>query len=138
MAQKLRTNEEKAVVEMREKEGVGLDYDSTDLFTRIEILSRYSTYVILAAEESYGYLPVDLVRDKDGNASALAIAELFAFLKSSKITAFDYLDTIYRKYGYHAEKTENIYFEGAKEKKPLIASPKLTEKILPTKFLISP
>ena len=119
MAQKLRKNEEKAVVEMREKEGVGLDYDSTDLFTRIEILSRYSTYVILAAEESYGYLPVDLVRDKDGNASALAIAELFAFLKSSKITAFDYLDTIYRKYGYHAEKTENIYFEGAKGKETI-------------------
>ena len=54
-----------------------------------------------------------MVRDKDGNAAALAIAELFSFIKSSKSTAFDFLDSMYRKYGYHAEKTENIYFEGA-------------------------
>ncbi|MDG1138602.1 MAG: phospho-sugar mutase [Opitutales bacterium] len=113
MSQKLRKYEEQATIEIKEREGLGLDYDNTDLFARIDILSRYSRYVLLAAEESYGYLPVDLVRDKDGNASALAIAELFAFLNSSKSTAFDFLDSLYLKYGYHAEKTENIYFEGA-------------------------
>ena len=113
MAKKLKKYEEKATYEIKQKEGLGLDYDNTDLFTRIEILSKYSTCVALAAEESYGYLPVDLVRDKDGNAAALAIAELFSFIKSSKSTAFDFLDSMYRKYGYHAEKTENIYFEGA-------------------------
>jgi len=113
MAQKLRKYEEQATAEIKEKEGLGLDYDNTDLFTRIDVLSRYSKYAFLAAEESYGYLPVDLIRDKDGNASALAISELFAFLKSSNSTAVDFLDSIYLKYGYHAEKTENIYFEGA-------------------------
>jgi phosphoglucomutase len=112
MAQKLRKYEEQATAEIKEKEGLGLDYDNTDLFTRIDVLSRYSKYAFLAAEESYGYLPVDLIRDKDGNASALAISELFAFLKSSNSTAVDFLDSIYLKYGYHAEKTENIYFEG--------------------------
>ena len=81
--------------------------------TRIDILTRYSTYVILSAEESYGYLPLDIVRDKDGNASALAIAELFAFLKSSKTEPLQFLDNLYKKYGYHEEKTENLYFEGA-------------------------
>ena len=113
MAKKLRDYEEQATYEIKEKEGIGLDYDNTDLFTRIQILSRYSTYVLLAAEESYGYLPLDLVRDKDGNASALAIAELFSFLKASQLTAFEFLESLYQKYGYHAEKTENIYFEGA-------------------------
>jgi len=113
MAQKLRKYEEQATAEIKDKEGLGLDYDNTDLFTRIDILSRYSKYVTLAAEESYGYLPVDLIRDKDGNASALAIAELFSFLKSSNSTATDFLDSLYLKYGYHEEKTENIYFEGA-------------------------
>jgi phosphoglucomutase len=113
MAKKLRDYEEQATYEIKEKEGIGWDYDNTDLFTRIQILSRYSTYVLLAAEESYGYLPLDLVRDKDGNASALAIAELFSFLKASQSTAFEFLESLYQKYGYHAEKTENIYFEGA-------------------------
>ncbi len=113
MAKKLRKYEEDASLEMKEKEGVSLDYDDTELFTRIQILSKYSTYVALAAEESYGYLPLDLVRDKDGNASALSIAELFAFLKSIKSNADDFLNTIYLKHGYHLEKTENIYFEGA-------------------------
>ena len=79
----------------------------------MDILSRYSTCTVLAAEESYGYLPLDLVRDKDGNASSLAIAEAFAYMESTGTNPLKFLDTIYQKYGYHQEKTENIYFEGA-------------------------
>ena len=113
MAEKLGKYEDQALTELKEKEGLALDFDATDLFVRIDILTRYSTYVILGAEESYGYLPLDIVRDKDGNASALAIAELFGFLKSSKTEPLQFLDNLYKKYGYHEEKTENLYFEGA-------------------------
>jgi phosphoglucomutase len=113
MAKKLGKYENDALIELKEKEGLALDFDGTDLFARIDILTRYSTYVVLAAEESYGYLPLDVVRDKDGNASALAIAELFAFLNSTQSTPFDFLNSLYIKYGFHFEKTENLYFEGA-------------------------
>ena len=113
MAEKLGKYEDQALIELKEKEGLSLDFDATDLFVRIDILTRYSTYVILGTEESYGYLPLDIVRDKDGNASALAIAELFAFLKSSKTEPLQFLDNLYKKYGYHEEITENLYFEGA-------------------------
>ena len=113
MAKKMGKYEDEALIELKEKEGLSLDLDGTDLFARIDILTRYSTYVVLAAEESYGYLPLDVVRDKDGNASALAIAELFAFLKSTQSTPFDFLNSLYVKYGFHFEKTENLYFEGA-------------------------
>ena len=113
MAEKLGKYEDQALTELREQEGLSLDFDATDMFARVDILTRYSTYVILAAEESYGYLPLDTVRDKDGNASALAIAELFAHLKSIKMTPQTFLDNLYKKYGYHEEKTENLYFEGA-------------------------
>ena len=75
--------------------------------------------MILSAEESYGYLPLDIVRDKDGNASALAIAELFAFLKSTNTNPIQFLDSLYKKYGYHEEKTENLYFEGAEGSKTI-------------------
>ena len=118
MAQKIRKYEETASIRMLEEEGIGLDFDSTPLFTRIDILSRYSTCTVLAAEESYGYLPLDLVRDKDGNASSLAIAEAFAYTESINSNPIKYLDSIYQKYGFHFEKTENIYFEGAEEAKP--------------------
>ena len=113
MAEKLGKYEDQALIELKEKEGLSLDFDATDLFVRIDILTRYSTYVILGTEESYGYLPLDIVRNKDGNASALAIAELFAFLKSSKTEPLQFLDNLYKKYGYHEEITENLYFEGA-------------------------
>jgi len=113
MAQKMSKYEEDATLSIKEKEGIGLDYDQTDLFTRIDILSKYSRYVPLAAEESYGYLPLDLVRDKDGNASALAFAEVLAYLKSLSIKPVDFLEKLYLKYGFHYEKTENIFFEGA-------------------------
>jgi phosphoglucomutase len=96
MAEKLGKYEDQALIELKEKEGLSLDFDATDLFARIDILTRYSTFVILGAEESYGYLPLDIVRDKDGNASALAIAELFAFLKSSKTKPLDFLDNLYK------------------------------------------
>ena len=33
--------------------------------------------------------------------------------KSTSTTPFDFLDTLYKKYGFHFEKTENLYFEGA-------------------------
>ena len=113
MAQKMLKYEEQAQTRIQEEEGIGLDFDSTELFTRMDILSRYSTCTVLAAEESYGYLPLDLVRDKDGNASSLAIAEAFAYMGSTGTNPVKFLDTIYQKYGYHQEKTENIYFEGA-------------------------
>jgi phosphoglucomutase len=113
MAQKLNNYEERAALEIKEKEGIGICFDTTDLFTRIDILSRYSKYVVLAAEESYGYLPMDLVRDKDGNAASLAVAELLAYLNSLNVKPLDFLDKLYIKYGFHYEKTENIYFDGA-------------------------
>ena len=80
------------------------------------------------------------MRDKDGNASALAIAELFSFLKASNLTAFEFLESLYRKYGYHAEKTENIYFEGAEGSETIkkIAKSyreKSTEKIADIKII---
>jgi len=124
MAEKIGKYEDTAKLQMKEKEGLSIDFDDTELFSRMDILSRYSTCVILSGEESYGYLPFDLVRDKDGNASSLAVAEVFAYLKSIKKTPLEFLDSLYQKYGYHAEKTENIYFEGAQGSATIV---KLTE-----------
>ncbi|MFP6887448.1 MAG: phospho-sugar mutase [Opitutales bacterium] len=113
MAEKLADYEDAATAALREQEGISWEYGGTDFLTRAEILLRYSNFTVLAAEESHGYLPLDIVRDKDGNASALAFAEMLAHLNSIGSTPLDFLENLYGKYGYFEENTANFYFEGA-------------------------
>ena len=72
ISEKIGDYEDVATTALRENEGIAWDYDNTDFYTRAEILQRYSKFTVFAAEESFGYLPLDTVRDKDGNAAALA------------------------------------------------------------------
>lgn len=55
---------------------------------------------LFAAEESLGYLAGSFVRDKDASIAALLAAEMVSELKDQNKTMVDYLDEIYRKYGY--------------------------------------
>jgi len=48
------------------------------------------------------------LRDKDGVAATLIFAEFVAFLKSSGLTIGDYLNELYKRYGYFL--TNNSYF----------------------------
>ena len=113
MAEKLADYEDAATAALLEKEGISWEYETTDFHTRAEILLRYSNFTVFAAEESYGYLPLDIVRDKDGNASALALVEMLAHLNSIDSAPLEFLENLYRKHGYFEESTANFYFEGA-------------------------
>lgn len=72
------------------------------------------TFYVFGGEESYGYLHSDSVRDKDGNAAALMVVEMAAWVKAKGMTLPEYLDSIYRDYGYFRESLLNIVLEGAK------------------------
>jgi phosphoglucomutase len=96
-----------------EKEGMALDYDATDVWTRADLLLEYSTFFVFGGEESYGYLATDKVRDKDANAAAVMICELAAYLKALDMTFTGMLDSLYLQHGYYEEKQINIYYEGA-------------------------
>ena len=109
IASKMRGYEEKLVKAM----GPGFDYESTPFADRARLLQEYSTFYAFGTEESYGYLPNDFVRDKDGNAACLMFAELCAWVKSRGLTVPEYLDEIYLKYGFYLEGVINIYYEGA-------------------------
>ena len=113
MAEKLAEYEETATSALLDNEGLAWDYEETDQQTRISVLLKYSNYVVLAAEESFGYLPIDLVRDKDANAAALAFSELLAYLNSIGSSPLEFLSNLYQKYGYYEERTVNLIFEGA-------------------------
>jgi phosphoglucomutase len=106
---KMRGYEEKLTAAM----GPGFDYDGTPFTTRAALLQKHSTFYLFGTEESYGYLPNDFVRDKDGNAACLMFAELCAWVKSRGQTVPEYLDEVYLRCGFFLEGVINIYYEGA-------------------------
>ena len=106
---KIRTYEDKLVKAM----GPGFGYDATPFRERARLLQQHSTFYLFGTEESYGYLPNDSLRDKDGNSACLMFAEVAAWVKSRGLTVPEYLDEIYLKYGFFLEGVINIYYEGA-------------------------
>jgi len=112
IAAKMRGYEEKLTAAML-AEGIGLDYDGTPFEARAKLLQQHSTFYAFGSEESYGYLPNDFVRDKDGNAACLMFAEFCAAVKARGETVLDRLDALYRQHGYFTEGTINLYYEGA-------------------------
>ncbi len=98
---------------LRAAMGPGWDYDKTPFAERARLLQKHSTFYVFGTEESYGYLPNDFVRDKDGNAACLMFAELCAWVAGQGLTVPEYLDKLYLKYGFYLEDTINIYYEGA-------------------------
>ncbi|MCX7998022.1 MAG: phospho-sugar mutase, partial [Leptospiraceae bacterium] len=63
---------------------------------------------LFGGEESYGYLPVDFLRDKDSLSSALLLLEILV----DKKDLLAYLDEIYLKYGLFLESLKSINLEG--------------------------
>src|SRR5690606_39512673 len=68
---KIRGYEEQLKAALLAKSGIALDYDATPFASRAKLLQDHSTFYVFGCEESYGYLPNDSVRDKDGNAACL-------------------------------------------------------------------
>ncbi len=72
-------------------------------------------------EESFGYLIKPFVRDKDAIQSTALLAEVAAYYKDKGQTLYDGLQSIYKKYGYHEEKTISKYFNGLSGKDKMAA-----------------
>ena len=100
-----------------EQNGVHYEQTFTGFKFMAEKLSQYaaagSYHYLLAFEESYGYMTGDYVRDKDAVTASMLIAEMAAFYRGQGKTLLDALDALYEKYGYFAERTVNIYMDGA-------------------------
>ena len=73
----------------------------------------YSSFYVFGGEESYGYSGADFVRDKDGNGAVVMFCEVAAYAKSREQTVDELLDEIFATFGYFAEKTGSLVFEGA-------------------------
>ena len=75
--------------------------------------ARILLFLCFWGEESYGYSGADFVRDKDGNGAVIMFCEVAAYAKSRGQTVDQLLDEIYAEFGYFAEKTSSLVFEGA-------------------------
>lgn len=90
------------------------NYTSLSWRERAKAQLAAGTFFVVGGEESYGYLHSDSVRDKDANAAVLMVVEMAAWAKSKGMTLAEYLDSIYKDYGYYLESLLNIVLEGAK------------------------
>ena len=70
-----------------------------------------NTYLI-GFEESYGYLVGTHARDKDGVVATMLIAEMAAYYKTKGMSPYEALQSIYKKYGYYAERTVSFTMPG--------------------------
>ena len=71
------------------------------------------TKYIGGGEESFGYLPGDFVRDKDGVAAITLVAEAAAWARDTMgITLYEWLQQLYVKYGFYREGLVNVVRKG--------------------------
>ncbi|MFZ5831521.1 MAG: phospho-sugar mutase, partial [Planctomycetota bacterium] len=76
---------------------------------------------VFGAEESYGFLAGDHVRDKDAAVAALLLSELAASLKAEGRTLYEQLDDLFRRYGVHSESQMNVLMPGEKGMEDMMA-----------------
>lgn len=113
IGEKLHLYEQAAKEAYQKETGLEVDYDSLSQKERSELLQKHSTFYVFGGEESYGYLPTDAVRDKDGNAASVIFCELAASLKKEGRSVLEYLDSLYLQHGYFLETLGQIVYEGA-------------------------
>jgi phosphomannomutase len=68
---------------------------------------------LLGAEESYGFLVGVHARDKDGAVAAMLLAELAARAKASGLSLHQKLESLFARYGCHAERTISLAMPGS-------------------------
>lgn len=69
--------------------------------------------LVLASEESHGYLTTTDLRDKDAASGAYVIAHLHALARTSGRTLWDYLMQVYAATGVHIEHGRSLVLLGA-------------------------
>jgi len=78
----------------------------------IEGLERPELF-LYGTEESHGFLKGVYTRDKDGAVASLLMAEFTAYLRKYGKTPYQFLDELYKYYGYYKELLKTITLPGA-------------------------
>jgi phosphoglucomutase/phosphomannomutase len=68
---------------------------------------------VIGVEESHGILVTPEMRDKDAAGAAVYLAELASLQKSKGSSSYDYLNAIYKKFGYYVNSLTSTIMLGA-------------------------
>jgi phosphoglucomutase len=104
---------------------VGFKYHA-DVLKQLEETGRYDDItgtpqdLVLASEESHGFMAMPEVRDKDSAVAALLLAEAALFVKRQGRTLVDYLDDLSRQFGYFKNGLENLVMTGIEGKQNMV------------------
>lgn len=78
-----------------------------------ELEDKKSPYnFVFASEESFGYMPHNESRDKDGVSSMAIMSETALYFKRKNMSLVDALDEIYTKFGFFFESLVSLDYEG--------------------------
>jgi phosphoglucomutase/phosphomannomutase len=75
---------------------------------------------VIGGEESHGILVTPHIRDKDAAGGALLLAELALDQKRQGRTVLDYLDAIYRQFGYFRNEVLPVVMSGIQGKENMV------------------
>jgi phosphoglucomutase/phosphomannomutase len=75
---------------------------------------------VVGVEESHGILVTPHIRDKDAAGAALLLAELALDQKRKGRTVADYLEEIYRQFGYFRHELANLGMKGVEGKQEMV------------------
>lgn len=105
---------------LSEKLAKSLDIGVINVLTGFKYISEQlknlednASQLVLAYEESHGYLVDDFSRDKDAIQTAALLIKYKEQLAQENKTFKDVLDNIYQKHGHYKDKTLSPTFEGA-------------------------
>lgn len=104
---------------------VGFKYVA-DVLYHLERDGRYADVVgtpndfVIACEESHGLLCTPQIRDKDAAGGGLLLAEIALYQKRRGLTVADYLDQLYREFGYFKNGLQNVVMTGILGKKMML------------------
>ncbi len=90
--------------------------------------------VVFACEESHGYLRGNDVREKDGAIAALLLAEAAAEAKARGATLVERLEDVWRRHGYHRERTWNLREAGPRGRRAMAAVMEAVRRSPPERF----
>ncbi len=107
--------------ELQRKIGQGFGVKVYDVLTGFKWIAKLiadfektGEKYIFGGEESYGFLVSDKVRDKDAVSAAALTAEMALYNFSKGRTVLEYLDVIYKEFGYYKEGLISETFKGEK------------------------
>lgn len=83
-----------------------------ELVTNLEKKGETDRFIV-GMEESYGYLRGAHCRDKDAVVASMLICEMAAYYKAKGQSLYDFMQSIYKKYGMYLNTLLNFGFEGA-------------------------